>query len=131
MNISCFFIFGLSIPLRAMPKINVFLIIPIFTVITSCNDLSFNSEKWKNWKETESNIHMRWDMVDDLIDNYHLIGKTHHEIEELLGKPENRVSSSKDNYYYNLGPCRSGIDYGSLYIEFKNSKVDNVGKNCG
>lgn len=113
-----------------MTRLNSIVFIIILFLLNSCTDISFDSEEWKNWKENESNMHMRWDMTDDLIQNYNLVGKTHQEIKELLGKPSSGVSNSKDDYLYDLGPCRSGIDYGTLYLEFKNDKVDLVKKSC-
>ncbi len=96
--------------------------------MTSCSGKSFDSNKWKNWDGKESFI--RWDMADDLINNQELRGKTQREIETLLGKPNNGQNSSADLFYYDLGPCRSGIDYGSLYIKFKDEKVVQVEKHC-
>lgn len=109
-------------------KIAILILIVLVAVLTSCTNTAFDSKKWKNWNGKESFV--RWDMTDDLINNYNLQGKTHKEIENLLGKPSNGIASSPDDYYYDLGPCRRGIDYGSFYIEFKNDKVIQVEKHC-
>ena len=69
-------------------------------------------------------------MANDLINNYDLMDKSHDEILELLGKPGNDISNSEDEYYYDLGPCRRGIDFGSLHIEFKDGKVSLIKKYC-
>lgn len=104
-------------------------ILVILTIIlTSCHGSTFNSEKWKNWDGKES--YVRWDMADDLRDNYSLIGQTHEQIEKLLGKPDNSQHSSPDEYYYDLGPCRRGIDFGSFTLNFKNGKVYKVRIAC-
>ena len=100
----------------------------IFAILTSCTNTSFDSEKWKNWDGKESFV--RWDMANDLIDRHSLKGKTHEEIEELLGKPGNGINSDSNHYYYDLGPCRRGIDFGSLYLDFKDDKVVQVEKHC-
>ena len=97
----------------------------------SCTDTNFNSPKWKNWKETESTMHMRWDMVDDLINNFDLIGKSKIEIKQLLGDTQEKSLSDDCTVYYYLGPCRNGINYGNLIINFKNGKVISIEKNCG
>lgn len=110
---------------------NPFLIFSMVAIVLSgCHDIDFDSEKWKNWIETESNMNMRWDMVDDLIDNYNLKGKSIEELEQLLGEAPLECPNKECVIYYNLGPCRRGIDYGSLMIEFKNGKVSNVEKYC-
>ncbi len=99
-------------------------------VLSSCTDIRFDNQKWKNWDIKESDSHLRWDMVDDLIDNYNLEGKTRKEIIELLGRPDNGVASSAEHFYYDLGPCRRGIDFGSLNMEFKSGKVVKIEKHC-
>ena len=69
-------------------------------------------------------------MANDLIDNYDQKGKTQNEIVRLLGEPGNGVSHSPEHFYYDLGPCRRGIDYGSLVITFNNGKVSDIEKHC-
>ena len=99
-------------------------------LLTSCNDIDFNSDKWKNWEETEVNMHMRWDMADDLINNFDLIGKSKVEIVQLLGDTQIECDKGNCKVRYSLGPCRKGIDYGSLMIQFKDGKVVHVEKHC-
>ena len=90
-------------------------IIFIITVcfLVGCSRQSFDSVKWKEWKETESTMFMRRDMVSDLTKQHNLVGKKRAEIIDLLGKPtsENKVSMS-----YDLGPTGHGINYGSLAL---------------
>ena len=73
---------------------------------------------------------MRWDMTDDLVNNYKLKGKSEQEVKRLLGEPGNSVDDSPDRLYYDLGPCRRGIDYGSMYVELKIGKVVHVEVHC-
>ena len=80
----------------------------------------FDSEKWKNWKETESELSMRWDMMNSLRNNHELKGKTKAEIIKLLGEPENQ---SNDNFRYYLGMAKHGIDTGSLIIKFDDNNL--------
>jgi hypothetical protein len=82
----------------------------------------FNSEIWKNWKETEVTACLRWDMTHDLTKHYELIGMSTEEVIELLGTPSNKTSSS---FHYYLGMARHGIDTGSLILELENGKVLN------
>ena len=108
-----------------------FLIFPLLLLLLiSCNDIDFNSEQWKNWEEKESNMHMRWDMVDDLMNNYDLVGKSILETEQLLGSTEEECDDGNCRIYYSLGPCRSGIDYGSLMIQYKKGKLTHIERHC-
>ena len=107
-------------------KLAIFLIL---LSLSSCSDISFNSEKWKGWN-IKSDTNLRWDMANDLIENHNLEGKTQSEIIDLLGEPESNVQNPSDDYYYVLGPCRRGIDFGSLIIVFKNGRVIKIEKSC-
>jgi hypothetical protein len=81
----------------------------------------FDSEKWKNWTESESEWSLRWDMMNSLRNNHELRGKSKTEIIELLGIPETK-NESEFGYY--LGMAKHGIDTGHLTIKFdKNGKV--------
>ncbi|WP_166966795.1 hypothetical protein [Yeosuana marina] len=83
----------------------------------------FDSEKWKNWTESETELSLRWDMMNSLRKNHELKGKTKSEIIELLGNPENQ---SNESFRYYLGMAKHGIDTGSLIIQFnKNNTVLN------
>ena len=42
------------------------------------------------------------------------------ELESLLGEPS---TENLDSWSYNLGPSESGINYGLLIIEFKETEV--------
>ena len=76
----------------------------------------FDSEKWKNWTETEKKMSVRWDMMNSLRKNHELKGKSKAEIIELLGNPDE--GKSKLNFRYYLGMAKHGIDTGSLVIKF-------------
>lgn len=84
------------------------------------NRTDFNSESWKNWKETEMTACLRWDMTHSLTSNYELIGMTTQQIIELLGTPSNQSDS---NMSYYLGMARHGIDTGSLILELEKGVV--------
>ena len=94
----------------------------ILIIFGSCTqtDITFDSEKWKNWIETESTMSLRWDMRKDLIKKHKLIDLTKDEVIDLLGEPEQKI---KIRYMYNLGAARHYIDYGTLILDFKNDKV--------
>ncbi|WP_008637268.1 hypothetical protein [Bizionia argentinensis] len=81
----------------------------------------FNSEKWKNWTESETEWSLRWDMMNSLRKTHELNGKTQTQIIELLGEPESKTNSE---FRYYLGYSKRGINTGSLTIKFsENRKV--------
>jgi len=82
------------------------------------NQTEFNSDKWKNWQESEKELTLRWDMVSDLTSDHNLIGMTVQEVEILLGEPDRL---SKDSYSYYLGLL--GIDTGTLFLTIENGVV--------
>jgi outer membrane protein assembly factor BamE (lipoprotein component of BamABCDE complex) len=85
----------------------------------------FNSYKWqKTNQNNENDWSTRWDMMNSLRNNYNLVGMTKNEIIKLLGKPDNSFSTS-NTFRYFLGYAHSGIDTGSLIIEFNNETVKN------
>lgn len=110
----------------------VILIISILSVIICGIGLrgkisgeKFDSYKWKTTKlENENDFSLRWDMMNSLRNNYKLVGMSKSEIIKLLGKPDSSFSTPKTFRYF-LGYAHSGIDTGSLIIEFKNESVEN------
>lgn len=80
----------------------------------------FDSEKWKNWTETETTLSLRWDMMNSLRNNYDLKGMTINQIIDLLGEPN---SKTKNEFGYYLGYSKRGINTGRLTIKFENNKV--------
>jgi len=80
----------------------------------------FDSEKWKNWEETEFSMQLRWHMTHDLVSNHDLVGKSVSEILDLLGEPEGK---SKSEFRYFLGHSGHGIDTGTLFLKIENNKV--------
>lgn len=81
---------------------------------------TFDSEKWKNWKMSEDEMTLRWDMTHDLQEEYELVGMTEQQVIELLGIPG---SKSIREWTYDLGMARHGIDTGTLSLTFENGKV--------
>jgi len=81
----------------------------------------FDSDKWKNWTESETEWSLRWDMMNSLRNNYKLKGMTKDEIIGLLGEPE---SKTEVEFGYYLGYSKRGINTGRLTIKFdKNNTV--------
>ena len=80
----------------------------------------FDSDKWKNWTESETEWSLRWDMMNSLRNNYELKGMSKKQILELLGEPESKTESE---FSYYLGYANRGINTGRLTIKFKKNKV--------
>jgi hypothetical protein len=97
----------------------------VFVAVSPSIDANFNrtdfdSEKWKKWEMTESEMTLRWDMIDDLQEDHELVGMTEEEIIKLLGEPDSKSSAE---WAYDLGMARKGIDTGTLSLTFENGKV--------
>ncbi len=110
-----------------MKIINIIAITIILT-LNSCGQFShqkFDSNKWKTSNlNLEENWDLRWKMMNDLRNNYSLIGKSKNEIEKLLGKTE---IESENEFSYYLGMTGTGINTGRLIIYFdENSKVKQI-----
>lgn len=97
----------------------------------SCTDKNFDSVAWKNWRHQENTINLKWDMSNDLINNHNLIGMSKDNLFNLIGNPSQGGLKSNCWVTYSLGPCRTGISYGTLYITIKDNKVVKVSRNCG
>jgi hypothetical protein len=111
--------------IKMISKNKITVLILSLTILISCNgqkEAKFDSEKWKNWEETESTLFLRWEMRNDLLENHDLKGRSQKDVIKLLGEPENK---SKDNFRYNLGPTGRGINYGTLILELENDTVKN------
>lgn len=99
----------------------IFLVFLLFSC-ESKEEIKFDSNKWKNWEETEKSQFLRWDMRNDLIKNHKIKGLSEKELIEILGEPDVKT---KDVFRYNLGPTRKGIDYGTFILKFKNKTIVN------
>ena len=90
-----------------------------FIFLVSCGHLGgtkFDSNKWKNSDfHKEENWNLRWNMVNDLRNNYNLIGKNKTEIINLLGESYSTFQEPNKMSYY-LGYTGTGINTGTLYL---------------
>lgn len=81
----------------------------------------FNSTVWKTANlNLEENMSLRWDMMNDLRNNYDLVGMTKKEIIDLLGTPGD---STRTEFNYYLGYSKTGINTGSLTITFNDKNI--------
>lgn len=82
----------------------------------------FDKERWRSEPST------RYKMVNDIIDNQQIIGKTKDEVIVLLGKPNSSISKEKDLFFYRLGQQPSFFEAkrAQLLIVFKHQEVAEV-----
>ena len=81
----------------------------------------FSSEVWKTANlNSEENMSIRWDMMNDLRSNHKLVGMTRQEIIELLGQPGD---TARLEFRYYLGYSRTGINTGTLTITFNDKDI--------
>lgn len=106
-------------------------ILLLLVVLSSCYQTKFDAKKWRQWNPTGEQVSLRWDMTDDLIENYLTIGKSKESVLELLGK-DNVVMCKGERCMtaYSLGSCRSGINYGTLDLIFYQGKLVSVDRRC-
>ena len=82
----------------------------------------FDSDNWHNQPT------MRYKMVDDIIEQKVLLGKSKDEVIILLGEPSSRTSEGKDIFLYSLGrpPSFFKTKREQLLIVFTNQIVEKV-----
>lgn len=109
----------------------LFLLVVVFfvarpSISSYLNRRDFNSQEWKSHLDDRNPIKIN--MVDKLLENYQLVGKTRQEVESLLGKPSATGYFKDYDFVYWLGPERSimSIDSEWLGIKFQNDKVIKV-----
>jgi len=94
--------------------------------------VQFNSETWKNKAFVYNGDDLRAQMIDSLLEQKLLVGKSKSDIVELLGDPDtDSEGKNLDDYYYFLENEFMGVDGIFLHLSFKNgvvSIVDIVGK---
>jgi hypothetical protein len=99
-------------------------VVMLFVLTPDINDYfdraKFESKVWIEWKDDVNEQKVRWNMTNDLIKNYALIGKNISEIKKLLGNPS---FEDKHELNYFLGLTGHGINTGSLKLKLKNNKV--------
>lgn len=97
--------------------------ISIFFLRGKISGEKFESQKWRTTNmNSEENWSLRWDMMNDLRNDYQLIGMSKNEIIKLLGEPDNK-SESYSKFRYSLGYAHFGVDTGTLIIEFEKDSV--------
>ncbi len=107
-----------------MKKLSI-LIILVILFLVSCKERHFNSEKWKTNKD------IQYYMLNDLIDNKILIGKTKEEVISLLATTDIKQYNFNWDYWMfiikkppELVSMSKGVEV--LDIEFENNKVKST-----
>lgn len=104
-----------------LPLIIAILILSAFLLRGKIPHEKFNSELWKTANlNSEENMTLRWDMMNDLRNKHKLVGMTKKEIIELLGDPGDAASSE---FRYYLGYSKTGINTGTLIITFNDKNI--------
>lgn len=86
---------------------------------------SFASSIWKDEETARKPPYPRLRMVDDLLSNEKLIGKTRQEVIVLLGEPMKTEYFNEYDLVYWLGPERNFISIDSEWLVMK---LDSSGK---
>lgn len=87
-------------------------------------DKNFDSTNWKNLPQE------RYKMLDDILENKYLMGKTKQDVISILGTPDKKFISEDDFYIYNLGNPPSFFDSTPQYllVTFENEIVVKLSK---
>jgi predicted XRE-type DNA-binding protein len=104
-----------------LPLIVLILILSAVLIRGKIPHETFKSEIWKTANlNSEENMSLRWDMMNDLRNKHKLVGMTKNEIIKLLGVPEDTASSE---FRYYLGYSKTGINTGTLIITFNDKNI--------
>ena len=104
-----------------LPLFVAILILSAFLLWGRIPHEKFNSELWKTANlNSEENMSLRWDMMNDLRNKYKLVGMTKKGVINLLGNPGDTASSE---FRYYLGYSKTGINTGSLIITFNDKDI--------
>ena len=104
----------------------MYLLCMVTILLTNCSEskqVTFDSQQWKSWEESEDIPSLRWYMTEDLLENERLNGMTEERIIKLLGPPEGKYANE---WNYFLGHTGRGIDTGTLFIRFNDQLVIGV-----
>lgn len=104
-----------------IPLLVLVIILSAFLLRGKIPHETFKSDVWKTANlNTEENMSLRWDMMNDLRNKHSLVGMTKTEVIALLGKPEEETNSE---FYYYLGYSKMGINTGRLTISFNGKDI--------
>lgn len=79
-------------------KTILLLLVIIVTVFSCQQKQKFDKMKWAEVADLMTFPHRKY-MIDDLVQNCQLKGKTYHEVVELLGQPQSKLDSTLQVFY--------------------------------
>ena len=83
---------------RQILKTNFLLLVFVVTFFSCQQKQKFDKTKWAEVADLMTFPNRKY-MIDDLVQNYQLKGKTYHELVELLGTPQSKLDSTLQVYY--------------------------------
>lgn len=95
-----------------MKKVVLIFLIPLILGCSLADEIEsrpFDSESWNNDPEH------RYEMIDDLMNNYLILGISRSEVEAIIGKAVTCYYLGSDSYRYN----------NELYLEYENDVLVN------
>jgi hypothetical protein len=99
-------------------------ILTFLTILTSCeNQLKFDSEKWKEYKDLDS-YPFRELMLRDIVENKRLIGLRYKTIIDSLGQPENYADARTNEIWYSV-TTDYGTDIDPVYTKHLVLTIDS------
>ncbi|RNC87799.1 MAG: hypothetical protein ED556_01005 [Winogradskyella sp.] len=101
-----------------------FLAVVVSILLMQFFEERFNQEIWHTAPEE------RYKMLDDILENKFLIGKTKQDVISILGEPDKTLISEGDYFVYELGDPPSFFDSDPQYllITFENDTVVKLSK---
>src|SRR5690349_19997667 len=103
------------------PLIIVAIILAAFMLRGKIPHKKVNSEVWKNATlNSEENMTLRWDMMNDLRNKHKLVGMTKKQIIDLLGNGGDLISSK---LIYYIGYSKTGINTCRSIITFNSKNI--------
>lgn len=111
----------ISVALASVP-----LVFALLMFVCSKNDrISFDTVMWQKCSTNNNPLRIR--MVDDLLFNHPLIGRSKVDVDALLGAPTKDAKLKQYDYVYWLAPTEFlPIDSRWLCIRFANGKVSKA-----
>jgi outer membrane protein assembly factor BamE (lipoprotein component of BamABCDE complex) len=107
-------------------KIGYSIFICVIVTLSSCNDhsfsdVSFNSEKWKSGDRK-----VKGSMVDHLIADSIIVGKTKNEVFRLLGDPTASDTTDQWVYEVDLNKKTGPMGLGGIWLFYLNIRFDTL-----
>lgn len=109
-----------TLTIVSTPILLATMVVSFFVYINYYPHREFDKIAW------DSDLHKRYELMDDLITNNKLAGKSKAEVRQLLGEGSSEYESDNWSYYTGMKP---GFSFGPtvLVVKYKDGKVHEVG----